>query len=63
MRRSTSMKEKFDKSLLKTVVCPVSKKTLKFNSKKNELSSKSAGLSYEIADGIPILIKEKAKKL
>ena len=53
----------FDKSLLKIIVCPVSKKPLKWDSKKNELISKAAGLAYPVADGIPVLIKEKARKL
>ena len=53
----------FDKSLLKIIVCPVSKKPLKWDSKKNELISKAAGLAYPVVDGIPVLIKEKARKL
>ena len=36
---------------------------MKLNSKKNELISKDSGLAYPIVDGIPILIKEKARKL
>ena len=63
MKRSINTLKKFDKNLLKIIVCPVSKKSMKLNSKKNELISKDSGLAYPIIDGIPILIKEKARKL
>ena len=63
MKRSINTLKKFDKNLLKMIVCPVSKKSMKLNSKKNELISKDSGLAYPIVDGIPILIKEKARKL
>ena len=49
--------------MLKIIVCPVSKKPLKWNPKKNELISLTSGLAYPIVGGIPILIKEKARKL
>ena len=63
MKQSIKKKGFFDKSLLKVIVCPVSKKPLYWNTKKNELISQASGLTYPIIDGIPILIKEKAKKL
>ena len=63
MKQSTKKKGSFDKSLLKIIVCPVSKKPLKWNPKKNELISLTSGLAYPIVGGIPILIKEKARKL
>ena len=63
MKQSTKKKELFDESLLKIIVCPVSKEPLQWNTKKNELVSKTSGLAYPIVDGIPILIKEKARRL
>ena len=64
MKQLTKKKrESFDKSLLKIIVCPVSKNPLQWNSKKNELISKTSGLAYPVVGGIPILIKEKARKL
>ena len=56
-------KNNFNKSLLNLIVCPVTKGSLFWDSKKNELVSKKANLAYPIIDGIPILIKEKARKL
>ena len=63
MKQLIKKTQSFDKSLLKTIVCPISKKPLYYNAKKNELISKASGFSYPIIDGIPILIKEKARKL
>ena len=63
MKQLIKKKLNFNKCLLKSIVCPVSKKPLKFNVKKNELISKDSGLVYPVVNGIPILIKEKAKKL
>tara|TARA_B100000315_G_scaffold224328_1_gene229769 strand:- start:437 stop:628 length:192 start_codon:yes stop_codon:yes gene_type:complete len=63
MKQLTKKKGLFDKSLLKIIVCPVSKKPLQWDSKKNELISKTTGLAYPVVDGIPVLIKEKARKL
>ena len=62
MKPSTN-KTKFDKSILKSIACPVSGGLLKWNSKKNELISENSGLAYPVVNGIPILIKEKARKL
>ena len=56
-------KTKFNKFLLSILVCPVIKKPLIWDRKKNELVSKKANLAYPIVEGIPILIKEKARKL
>ena len=63
MKQLTKKKELFDKSLLKIVVCPTSQKPLQWDSKKNELISKASSLAYPVISGIPILIKEKARKL
>ena len=63
MKQLTKKKGLFDKSLLKIIVCPVSKKPLKWDSRKNELISKATGLAYPVVEGIPVLIKEKARKL
>ena len=53
----------FNKSLLDILVCPVTKDSLTWDKEKKELISKKARLAYPIVNGIPILIKEKARKL
>ena len=61
--KQLTKKSLFDQSLLNLIVCPLTKKSLIFDPKKNELVSKKANLAYPIIDGIPILIIEKARKL
>ena len=58
-----SIKKKVDNSLLKIIVCPITKSPLVWDRKKNELISKKAKLAYPIIEGIPILIKENARKI
>ena len=52
-----------DKKLLEILVCPNSKKPLSFNEETNELVCKESGLAYPIKDGIPIMLKEKARNI
>ena len=52
-----------DESLLKILVCPVTKGHLVYEKKKNELISKSAKLAYPIKNGIPILLESEARKI
>ena len=54
---------KFNKELLKIIVCPVSKEKLIYDEENNFLIAKSSGLSYPIRSGIPIMIVEEAKKI
>ena len=52
-----------DKKLLKILVCPVTKGALIYDSKRQLLISKAAGLAYPIRDGIPILLESEAQLL
>ena len=58
-----SIKKRINSSLLKIIVCPITKGPLVLDHKKNELISKKINLAYPIIEGIPILIKENARKL
>jgi uncharacterized protein YbaR (Trm112 family) len=49
--------------LLKILVCPVSKKPLKYDKETQELISEDAGLAFPLKDGIPILLLDKARKI
>ena len=55
--------DKVDPKLLEILVCPVTKSDLEYDSIKNELISKQAGLAYPIRDGIPIMLEEEARKI
>ncbi|XP_057692813.1 protein preY, mitochondrial-like [Corythoichthys intestinalis] len=51
----------FDTSLLKFLVCPLSKKPLRFEAKTNELINDELGIAYSISDGIPNMIPQEAR--
>ncbi len=52
-----------DPKLLEMLVCPLTRDTLIYDKKKNELISKKAGLAYPIKEGIPIMLIDEARKL
>lgn len=52
-----------DPKLLEILVCPLTKSTLRYDAKAEELISDKAKLAYPIRDGIPIMLVEEARKL
>lgn len=52
-----------DQKLLEILVCPVTKKPLRYDEESQELISEAAGLAYPIRDGIPIMLTDEARKL
>ena len=56
-------KRKIAPKLLEILVCPLTKSTLKYDSKANELISKKAGLAYPVRDGVPIMLRDEAREL
>jgi uncharacterized protein len=54
---------KIDPKLLEILVCPVTKATLEYDAKAQELISRAARLAYPIRDGIPIMLPEEARNL
>ena len=52
-----------DQKLLDILVCPVSKKPLEYDKEANELISEEAGLAYPVKDGIPVRLRDEARKL
>ncbi|KAM4734653.1 protein preY, mitochondrial [Anableps anableps] len=53
----------FDSSLLKVLVCPLSKKPLRYDPNTNELINEELGIAYPIVDGIPNMIPQEARLL
>lgn len=53
----------FDEKLLHFLVCPVTKESLVYDDKNQELISEKAHLAYKIKDGIPILLPDEARVL
>jgi len=54
---------RIDPRLLEILVCPVTRATLTYDAKNQELISRAAKLAYPIRDGIPIMLPEEARQL
>ncbi|QEE09631.1 Trm112 family protein [Bartonella kosoyi] len=52
-----------DPKMLELLVCPMTKGTLSFNRKTQELISLKANLAYPIRNGIPIMLASEARPL
>ena len=52
-----------DKDLLALLVCPETKAPLVYDRRRGELVSKQAGLAYPVIDGVPVLLKDRARRL
>ncbi|XP_035182199.1 protein preY, mitochondrial [Oxyura jamaicensis] len=48
-------------SLLRFLVCPLSKRPLRYDESTNELVNEELGIAYPIIDGIPNMIPEAAR--
>ena len=57
------MTRKVDRKLLEILVCPLTKTTLEYDARAQELISPAAKLAFPIRDGIPILLEEEARRL
>ena len=56
-------KRTVDPKLLEILVCPVTKKPLRYDEVAQELISEEARLAYPIRDGIPIMLADEARPL
>ncbi|MCL4157845.1 UNVERIFIED_CONTAM: hypothetical protein GTU68_024898 [Idotea baltica] len=54
---------KLDPRLLDILACPITKSTLVYDEKAQELISKKAKLAFPIRDGIPIMLIDEAREL
>ncbi|XP_076588184.1 protein preY, mitochondrial [Chaetodon auriga] len=55
------VQQSFDASLLQFLVCPLSKKPLRYEAKTNELINDELGIAYPIIGGIPNMIPQEAR--
>ncbi|XP_044536402.1 protein preY, mitochondrial [Gracilinanus agilis] len=53
----------FDAALLDFLVCPLSKKSLRYEMSTNELINEELGIAYPIIDGIPNMIPQAARMI
>ena len=54
---------RIDPRLLEILVCPLTKRPLRYDAETQELISEAAGLAYPIRDGIPIMLADEARRL
>ncbi len=55
--------EQIDPRLLEVLVCPLTKATLQYDAKAQELISRTAGLAYPIRNGVPLMVIEAARQI
>lgn len=55
--------QQVDRHLLELLVCPVTKTRLEYDSARQELVSRAAGLAYPIREGVPLMTEEAARHL
>ena len=49
--------------LLAVLVCPATRKPLRWDSDRQELVSEAAGVAYPVRDGVPVMLIEEARPL
>jgi uncharacterized protein len=54
---------RIDPKLLEILVCPLTKRPLRYDPERQELVSEQARLAYPIRDGIPIMLADEARVL
>lgn len=63
MPQSPTITTQFDRRMLESLVCPLTRTGLDYLSDTQELVSKAAGLAFPIRDGIPIMLVGEARRL
>lgn len=61
--KSPPASREVDPRLLRLLVCPVTKRPLKYDQARQELISKAARLAFPIRDGVPLLTLDAARDL
>ncbi len=56
-------KPAFDRRMLEFLVCPETRGVLSYDAEAQELVSKAAHLAYPIRNGIPVMLRDEARKL
>ena len=56
-------KQSLSPFLLSILVCPSSKKSLRYDEKNQELVCDHSNLAYRVEDGVPIMLIDEARKI
>uniref|UniRef100_K7GDL0 Protein preY, mitochondrial n=1 Tax=Pelodiscus sinensis TaxID=13735 RepID=K7GDL0_PELSI len=62
-QKGREQQQLFDSALLQFLVCPLSKKPLRYEESTNELINQELGIAYPITDGIPNMIPQAARMI
>jgi hypothetical protein len=57
------MAAQFDRRMLELLVCPLTSTPLHYDAARQELVSKAAHLAFPIRDGIPVMLRDEARKI
>lgn len=57
------MTKETDPWLLSKLVCPLTRRPLRYDEPAQELISDAGGLAYPIRDGVPVMLIEQARRL
>jgi len=52
-----------DRRLLDVLVCPITKTSLVYRERENELWCRGSGLAYPVRDQIPVMLEDEAREL
>jgi len=52
-----------ERKMLESLVCPVTRGPLAYDSERQELVSRAAGLAFPIRGGIPIMLVDEARQI
>lgn len=55
--------KKLNSVLFSTLVCPLTRTSLRFDPDTNELVSETAGIAFPVKNGIPILLVDETRKI
>lgn len=53
----------FDRRMLEALICPITHEALSYDAQTQELISPKAGLAFPIRNGIPVMLRDEARKL
>lgn len=62
-KEAPQKQESLSDFLLQNLICPLTHEILRYDTEKEELVSRGAGLAYPVRNGIPIMLPESARKL
>ena len=57
------MTGEIDRRMLEALVCPETQATLRYDAENQELVSEAAGMAYPIRNGIPVMLRDEARRI